>query len=204
FAPVTIGADVWLPWHAFVLPGAVIGDGATVGAFSMVAGTVPPNSLAVGVPAKVVKDASTYRRRYDASAVRQVATDMLRDAIERWAHSFRTLDVFRQHRRHVHVVSQNQWDLSDGAGTTTVLLVDDDGQFSPTSDGDMLLVSIGRLESPANGTPWIDLQTLQSSGIDGTNRRTKALVDILSQFGLRYDWLPAAAVSARLSIDPPA
>jgi acetyltransferase-like isoleucine patch superfamily enzyme len=38
-----------------VLPGVTIGDGCVVGATSVVSRDLPPNSIAVGVPAKVVK-----------------------------------------------------------------------------------------------------------------------------------------------------
>lgn len=60
FAPVTIRRGVWLPWHVFVMPGVEIGEGATLGAGSVVLKSVPPRSLAVGVPAKVVKGPPDY------------------------------------------------------------------------------------------------------------------------------------------------
>ena len=55
FDSVEIGHRVWLPWRVFVLPGAKIGDGCVIGANSLVSGEIPPNSLAMGSPAKVVK-----------------------------------------------------------------------------------------------------------------------------------------------------
>ncbi|SRR5579885_2089859 len=54
FAPIEIGNGVGLAWRVFVLPGAKIGDGTMVGANSLVAGTLPPHSMAVGYPARVV------------------------------------------------------------------------------------------------------------------------------------------------------
>jgi len=53
-ADVVVGADVWLGVRVTVLPGVVIGDGAVVGAGSVVTKSLPPNCIAVGVPAKVV------------------------------------------------------------------------------------------------------------------------------------------------------
>jgi acetyltransferase-like isoleucine patch superfamily enzyme len=203
FAPVSIGSDVWLPWHAFVLPGAVIGDGATVGAFSMVGGTVPPNSLAVGVPAKVVKESTSFRRRYDDTGIRRLGAEMLRDAIERWERAFRTRDVFARPTRSVRELSANHWELTDAQGTTSVRLVTGDDDRESTR-GDSLVVTIGRLTPPPEGEAWLDLQTLQSRGLEGASRRVTALVNILSQFGLRFDWLPAESVSSRLAIDSPA
>ncbi len=57
---VTIGASVWLPWRVFVMPGTTIGDGSVIGANSLVSGTIPPRSLAVGSPAKVIRSAPEF------------------------------------------------------------------------------------------------------------------------------------------------
>ena len=53
--PISIGNDVWIAARASVLPGVTIGDGGVVGACAAVAKDVPPWSVAVGNPARVVK-----------------------------------------------------------------------------------------------------------------------------------------------------
>ena len=53
--PVRIGDNVWLGDGVAVLPGAVIGDGCVVGANSVVTGTIPPRTLAVGAPARPIR-----------------------------------------------------------------------------------------------------------------------------------------------------
>jgi acetyltransferase-like isoleucine patch superfamily enzyme len=53
-ADVVIGRDVWLGGRVIVLPGVTIGDGAIVGAGTVVTKSVPPMAVAVGVPARVV------------------------------------------------------------------------------------------------------------------------------------------------------
>ncbi len=53
--PVTIGKNVWVGSHVVILPGVSVGDGAVVGAGSIVTKSVPPNSIVVGNPARVVK-----------------------------------------------------------------------------------------------------------------------------------------------------
>lgn len=55
-ADVMIGNDVWLGARVIVLPGARIGDGAIVGAGSVVRGEIPPYGVAVGIPARVVSE----------------------------------------------------------------------------------------------------------------------------------------------------
>jgi acetyltransferase-like isoleucine patch superfamily enzyme len=60
FAPIEIGSRVGLAWRVFVLPGTRIGDGTMVGANSVVSGTIPPGSLAVGYPARIVGKAPVF------------------------------------------------------------------------------------------------------------------------------------------------
>jgi acetyltransferase-like isoleucine patch superfamily enzyme len=62
YEPVTLGKSVWLPWRVFVMPGSTIGDGSVIGANSLVAGNIPPCSLAVGSPAKVIRSAPAFPR----------------------------------------------------------------------------------------------------------------------------------------------
>ena len=53
--PVEIGSGSWLGTGVVVLPGARIGRNAVIGAGSVVTGEVPDHSVAVGSPARVVK-----------------------------------------------------------------------------------------------------------------------------------------------------
>ena len=54
-APIIIGDNVWLGGRVTVLKGVTIGDGSVVGAGSIVTKDIPARSLAVGSPAKVVR-----------------------------------------------------------------------------------------------------------------------------------------------------
>jgi lipopolysaccharide O-acetyltransferase len=53
--PVEIGDGAWLGQNVFVGPGVRIGAGAVVGANSVVLNDVPAYSVAVGVPARIVR-----------------------------------------------------------------------------------------------------------------------------------------------------
>jgi acetyltransferase-like isoleucine patch superfamily enzyme len=52
---ITIGRDVWIGNNVTILDGVDIGDGAVIGAGSVVTKSVPSKSVAVGVPARVIK-----------------------------------------------------------------------------------------------------------------------------------------------------
>jgi len=54
--PITIGENVWLGARVIVMPGVTIGDDSVVGVGSVVTHDVPPRSVAVGAPARVVKN----------------------------------------------------------------------------------------------------------------------------------------------------
>lgn len=52
---VKIGDDCWIGGHVTILPGVTIGQGCTIGSDSIVTKDVPEWSVAMGVPARVVK-----------------------------------------------------------------------------------------------------------------------------------------------------
>ena len=53
--PIILEEDVWLGARVIVLKGVTIGQGAVIGAGSVVTRDIPPRSVAVGQPARVVK-----------------------------------------------------------------------------------------------------------------------------------------------------
>jgi acetyltransferase-like isoleucine patch superfamily enzyme len=56
--PVVVGRDVTIGANTTILPGVVIGDGATVSAMSLVNRDVPPGALAGGVPVRLLRPAA--------------------------------------------------------------------------------------------------------------------------------------------------
>ncbi len=53
--PVKIGHNVWIGINSIILKGVTIGDNAIIGAGSVVTKDVPPNAIAAGNPANVLK-----------------------------------------------------------------------------------------------------------------------------------------------------
>lgn len=52
---ITIGKNVWIGSDSTILPGITVGDGAIIGAGSVVTKDVPKNTIVGGNPAKVIK-----------------------------------------------------------------------------------------------------------------------------------------------------
>ncbi|KAL0938623.1 acetyltransferase C18B11.09c 2 [Colletotrichum truncatum] len=57
--PIRIEDDAWVGGGTIILPGVTIGKGSTIGAGSIVTKDIPPYSVAVGAPAKVIKKLPT-------------------------------------------------------------------------------------------------------------------------------------------------
>lgn len=55
-AKIIIGRDVWIGANVTVIKGGNIGDGAVIGANSLVNRDIDPYSVAVGTPAKIIKN----------------------------------------------------------------------------------------------------------------------------------------------------
>lgn len=53
--PITVGDSVWFGGNVTVLPGVTIGSGSVIGAGSVVSRDIPPNTVAVGNPCRVVR-----------------------------------------------------------------------------------------------------------------------------------------------------
>ena len=58
-----IGNDVWIGQNAVILPGVNIGDGAIIGANSVVGSNISPYTIVAGNPAKVI------RKRFDEELI---------------------------------------------------------------------------------------------------------------------------------------
>jgi len=65
---IHIGADSWIAYNACILPNVTIGKHCIIGALSVVTEDIPPYSVAVGSPARVIK-------RYDLDLKQWVSVD---------------------------------------------------------------------------------------------------------------------------------
>lgn len=68
---VIIGNNVYFGVHCTVLKGVTIGDNCIIGACSLVNKSIPANSVAVGIPAKVICSLDEFYARRKEASVRE-------------------------------------------------------------------------------------------------------------------------------------
>lgn len=58
--PIVVGNDVYIGNNVIILPGVTIGNKVIIGAGAVVTKDIPDNSVAVGIPARVIKTTDEY------------------------------------------------------------------------------------------------------------------------------------------------
>lgn len=67
--PIIVGDDVYIGNNVIILPGVTIGNNVVIGAGAVVTKPIPDNSVAVGVPARVIKTADEYLKKICAESL---------------------------------------------------------------------------------------------------------------------------------------
>lgn len=89
---VIIGNDVWMGYNVCVKEGVTIGDGAIIGAKSLVTRDIPPYAIAVGTPAKVIKYRFTPEQIQMLLEIKWWDKDI--EWIRKNAHRFNNVEAF--------------------------------------------------------------------------------------------------------------
>ncbi len=63
FAPIEVKDNVFIGISTIIMPGVTIGENSVIGSHSVVTTDIPPNSVAAGVPAKVIMSLEEYRAK---------------------------------------------------------------------------------------------------------------------------------------------
>lgn len=92
---VIIGNDVWMGYNVCVKEGVTIGDGAIIGAKSLVTRDIPPYAIAVGTPAKVIKYRFTPEQIQELLEIKWWDKDI--EWIRKNVRSFENIDDFIAH-----------------------------------------------------------------------------------------------------------
>ena len=66
FGPVKIGDNVHIGTDTIIMPGVTIGNNVIIGCGAVVTKNIPDNSIAVGVPARVIETVEEYANKHTA------------------------------------------------------------------------------------------------------------------------------------------
>jgi len=189
FGPIMIEDRVWLPWRVFVLPGVTIGHDSVIAAGSVVSKSIPPMSLAAGVPAKVMKSGDDF-------VVVQSKEQKTR-TLTQWFAEFPSF--LRMARLIVsgspeaeHAIWSGRVCEKNGRVLGSVLVVGHaTDEMTSTSGKRLFLLALDsvpadtRKQVESGGGAWFDLKDYVWGG--SRDRLTVELRSFLEQFGVRFE-----------------
>lgn len=170
FGKIVIEDDAWLPWHVMVLPGVVIGKGATIGGGSVVTKDIPPYSLAVGVPAKVIKREG-YPKEQTLEEKDAIAKDILSEFVD-YLKGFRGLKVNVEETDKLVIITDEKHQLTYAKS------------FPFKEAKGKALVSFNIPESLWKQNEWIDLER-EAMVIKDDNVLAHDFVSFIRRYGVR-------------------
>lgn len=185
FQPIVIGNSVALAWRVTVLPGTTIGDGATIGANSLVKETIPPRCLAVGFPARVVVKAPYFPRTVKDGEKVQYLQEIIAEMLDFWRgsglsfHEEGSVVQVQQLKRRWLFRSVKTWSF------VTVL----EGMPTTGFDGLDLILCLREIPGPVREKlgrgkqMWIDLEKKERS--DFGNDLGEEVAHFLKRYGVR-------------------
>lgn len=190
FAPVRIGRNVWIPWQVFIMPGVTIGDGATIGAGSLVVKDIPSGALAAGVPAKVLKTADEYPPKLDAAEQQKVLTDIL-DEFRRYLEYF-NFDVSEALSTHIW----RTWEIRERKKRGEIewqfyFTLEEYSDKLPATSDRAVFLSLKTLEESirreieSRAAVWFDLEAKQRS--EASNDFGDELAGFIARYGIRCE-----------------
>lgn len=68
-APIHVGNNVYIGIRTIIMPGVTIGDNVIIGAGSIVSKSIPSNTVAAGVPARVIKSLDAYIQKAEINSL---------------------------------------------------------------------------------------------------------------------------------------
>lgn len=185
FAPIEIGKSVSVSWGVFLLPRTTIGDGAVIGACSVVQGNIPPRSLAFGFPARVIARAPDFPKPVSGEEKLEIFRQVVAEMVTYFGasgfpgESQGELYCFREPRRHWWQGPPRSW---------TLRAVETASLASSAASCDVLLSldeipSENRRALEASRTAWIDIAKKERSTL--TNDLADEVDLFLKRYGVR-------------------
>lgn len=189
FEPIEIGKSVSLSWRVFVLPGAKIGDGAVIGANSLVSHAIPPKCLAIGYPARVVSKFPDFPKDLSREEKSGLFENMVREMILFFQGSGLACEgpgpeytIFKADRRGQK--GKKSWRLRVAMVSGAL------GPVSPSTDDIDVLLSFDRILPTERegledrGVTWFDVENKERSSLGNDLAEEVAL--FLRRYGIRF------------------
>lgn len=177
FDPVTIGRNVWLPWHVFILPGVEIGDNATIGAGSVVNRSIPAGTLAAGVPAKVLREADQWPRPIDPDGQWAIARSIFEEMLAYMEDHAVVVERSDEHAGRLGAL------ISHAGRTSRLALVNDPAKVTATDD-----VVLELFDDPAllheRNVSWFGLVNRRKGG--PRTSVSQEVEDFVNRYGIRF------------------
>lgn len=193
FAPIEIGNNVYLAWRVFVLPGTKIGDRVIIGANSLVRGEIPSDSLAVGSPAKVIKQAPDFPKHLTEDEKK----DVLKEIMEQLVHYFVFYGISNEKDGDIYKFRRNKTSLFDFRKQNWRMLVQWNSiRELPVSPPKGIDVFLSLKTIPENirqalcrsKIMWIDIERKEKS-LANRNDLGEEVVNFFRRYGVRYTYV---------------
>ncbi len=181
FGPITLRKGVWLPWRVFILPNVEVGEYCTIGAGAVINKSIPPRSLAVGSPAKVISADGAHLKLKTREQQCAMVRDMLREMAELLAFERATVNVADDGAAQVVSVTKPQ--------ATTQRVVFMESWPAPPASAEVAIsfdpiAADVRAALDANQTTWFDLAEHQCS--IGASPLFDDVRNFFSRYGVRF------------------
>ncbi|MBC8003253.1 MAG: acyltransferase [Opitutaceae bacterium] len=185
FDSIEIGNNVSLAWRVFVLPGSKIGDGAVIGANSLVRGEIPSRCLAMGFPARVVSRPPDFPREVTNVEKAKILQEIVAEMME----YFRASGFLCRQEGTVFEVNEvsHRWFLKRRK-SWRFLVADSELTQAALDKVDVVLSLHGipeqiRTDCAGRSQMWIDLEAKERS--DFGNDLGEEVAQYLKRYGVR-------------------
>jgi hypothetical protein len=162
------------------MPGTTIGDGSVIGANSLVQGTIPPMSLAVGSPAKVIRSAPDFPRVPTEEQQAAIVAEMVSE-FERYV-------TYERHVVEIRGDTRSYRPTEGGAGWRLIWRRAPGEAMTAATPGDTVLTEVPLSDSEksqlrSHGIHWLDLAG-RSRSAEGSPL-TEELATFIARYGIR-------------------
>ena len=178
FAPITIGKGVWLPSRVQIFPNVTIGNGAVIGAGSIVTKSIPANCFAVGSPAEIKRD--NYPSPIDEEKRNNILKQIISDFIDH-------LEYNDYHVKKIPFEEGFELSIHKGKKTYTIIYLTKSKSFEYIVDDSLLIIDNTNIDV---NNIYIKMQiNLRTKIRFGTSKVGEEFTKFISRYGIRFDRL---------------